>query len=151
MKIDCDWNGKSKFMASINGFRVNVDGTKKIEKKVSSVVNPLDLALFCAAAGANAINQLKGHGQVPEKFSVEIYYLQEPDIIKLNYKLSGACDPTEVLKAIRYSQKKHFEDGFMSSVGATHTYEIFLNNKRLDLADFEFFRDVSPCAEGVMQ
>lgn len=136
MKIDCDWNGKKNFVASINGFKFYMDATLPFSDGSVSTPKELVLAALCGCKGMDVIGLLQKNKQKPEKFKIEAeanlsssqpYELTD---IKLKYFINGLCDPEKVTEAVKLSQDTNI------------AFDISLNGRHLALGKSELDTDL---------
>lgn len=134
MKVDCDWNGKQNFIASINGIRVHMDATKPFG---DGSTKQLVLAALCGCTGMDVIGLLKKNKQNPEKFRIEaeaevsIDPPHEFEGIRLKYAVDGLCNPREVADAIHLSQTKYCAVSAVISRGAKIAFDVSVNGKKV--------------------
>jgi putative redox protein len=149
MKVDCDWNGKSKFVANINGFRVLMDATKPFGEESAPTPKELLLASLCGCTGMDVAGLLKKARQPLEKMRIEAESesaTEHPRIlqnIKLVYFFEGPCDPDKVSEAVSLSQTKFCSVSAMISRGTKISYEIILNGKSIGKAEADFQKDAN--------
>lgn len=149
MKVDCNWNGKSNFVANINGFRIQMDSSKPFGDELAPTPKQLVLASLCGCTGMDVIGLLKKNKQTPDKFKIEAEagffdtHPHELKDIKLKYYIDGPCDAAQVSDAVNLSQTKYCAVSSMVSRGTTITYEVSLNGKQLPSGKADFGRNVS--------
>ncbi len=137
MKVDCNWNGKQRFVAEVNALKVLMDAARPFGDESAPTPKQLVLAALCGCTGMDVIGLLKKYKQIPEKFeimaeaNVATSHPHEFTDVKLRYLVEGPCDPNKVLEAINLSQTKYCAVSAMISRAAAITYNISLNGKQL--------------------
>lgn len=144
MKTSCEWNDKLSFTASVNGFKIIMDGAKPLGNNQAPSPKQYVLSALCTCTGMDVISLLTKYKQVPNDFKVEGEADVEPKHphelinIRINYVLTGSCEPEKVIEAVELSQTKYCSVSSMLSRGTDIHYNIFLNEKLLasGIADF---------------
>lgn len=146
MKIDCDWTGKSKFVANVNGFKIHMDATKPFGDELAPTPKQLVLAAICGCTGMDVVSLLKKNKQPMDKFKIEAEATvadTHPNDFKdvtLKYFIDGSCDPSKVTEAVSLSQSKYCAVSAMVSRGAKITFDVLLNGKLLNNGTANFIK-----------
>lgn len=145
MKVDCDWNGKSNFVANINEFKVQMDAAKPFGNDLAPTPKQLVLAALCGCTGMDVVGLLKKNKQSLVKFRIEAAaevaasHPHELKEIKLKYMIEGVCDPVKVSEAVHLSQSKYCAVSAMVSRGTSVKFDILLNGKKIGQGRSNFY------------
>ena len=137
MKIECDWNGKSNFIANINGFKFHMDSQGVFGADGAPAPKQLVLAALCGSTGMEIVSLLRQGNQGLKKIKIEAE-TDDSDRLSLKYSILGSCDPAKVSEAVLESQERHTPVSSVLSEVLDMNFEVFLNGKRLSKGKSSF-------------
>jgi len=144
MKTECEWMGKTNFVANINGFKVQMDAEQPFENGNSTLPKELVLGAFCGSTGVDVLGFLRRHNQVPDRFTIKAEAEAstgrpiELEKISLIYEISGLCNPERTTEAVSLSQTHYYPVGSQISQNASISYEVWLNGRSISRGSGNF-------------